>query len=244
MAALSPSVTAIRPSRTWSPTPGSSPMASFSSRRFADGGLVLCRPRLRKLDRSRTQRGLATDQRHPRPPWLRLDDPGRGAAHSDNGLSVGKACHFPDAVTRAIDAERRAHFRRERGHFESRHALILTWRPPERRRSGLARYVYSDEASRSTTFAGRPLQSFETSIREVEQYLSNVIVIERMRTHEFVEGRAQPVGRSAMGRRVVGSGAAPASPASTISSSSSATASQARTIRCACRRSPCISTGW
>ena len=44
------------------------------------------------------------------------------------------ACHFPDAVTRAIDAERRAHFEQEREHFESRHALILTWRPPERRR--------------------------------------------------------------------------------------------------------------
>jgi type IV secretion system protein VirB4 len=97
------------------------------------------------------------------------------------------ACHFPDAVTRAIDAERRAHFRRERGHYESRHALILTWRPPERRRSGLARYVYSDEASRTATFAETALQSFETSIREVEQYLSNVIVIERMRTHEIVE---------------------------------------------------------
>ena len=46
------------------------------------------------------------------------------------------AGHFPDAVTRAIDAERRAHFKRERGHFESRHALILTWRPPERRCRG------------------------------------------------------------------------------------------------------------
>lgn len=97
------------------------------------------------------------------------------------------ACHFPDAVTRAIDSERRAHFEQKRGHFESRHALILTWRPPERRRSGLARYVYSDEASRTATFAETALRSFETSIREVEQYLSNVISIERMRTREIVE---------------------------------------------------------
>ncbi|RWF09665.1 MAG: conjugal transfer protein TrbE, partial [Mesorhizobium sp.] len=64
-----------------------------------------------------------------------------------------EACHFPDPVTRAIDAERRAHFERERGHFESRHALILTWRPPEPRRSALTRYVYSDTASRSATYA-------------------------------------------------------------------------------------------
>ena len=61
--------------------------------------------------------------------------------------------HFPDAVTRAIDEERRGHFERERGHYESRHALILTWRPPERRKSGIAKYIYSDKDSRSAGFA-------------------------------------------------------------------------------------------
>ncbi|MBB3237132.1 conjugal transfer protein TrbE [Phyllobacterium endophyticum] len=97
-------------------------------------------------------------------------------------------CHFPDPVTRAIDAERRAHFRRERGHFESRHALILTYRPPERRHTRLTRYIYSDAESRSASYADLALQSFETSIREVEQYLGNVISIRRMVTQE-VEGR-------------------------------------------------------
>ncbi|WP_246765510.1 P-type conjugative transfer protein TrbJ [Aminobacter sp. SR38] len=96
-------------------------------------------------------------------------------------------CHFPDAVTRAIDAERRAHFEREKGHFESRHALILTWRPPEPRRSGLTRYVYSDAASRSTTYADGALDAFSSSIREVEQYLANVISIRRMLTQEVEE---------------------------------------------------------
>ncbi|QND44536.1 VirB4 family type IV secretion/conjugal transfer ATPase (plasmid) [Rhizobium lusitanum] len=93
-------------------------------------------------------------------------------------------CHFPDPVTRAIDAERRSHFERESGHFESRHALILTWRPPEPRRSGLARYVYADAGSRSATYAEAALETFRTSIREVEQYLANVISIRRMVTHE------------------------------------------------------------
>ncbi|AYM61161.1 MULTISPECIES: conjugal transfer protein TrbE [Hyphomicrobiales] len=97
------------------------------------------------------------------------------------------ACHFPDPVTRAIDAERRSHFERESGHFESRHALILTWRPPEPRRSGLARYVYSDTASRSATYADSALESFRTSIREVEQYLANVVSIRRMVTSETEE---------------------------------------------------------
>ncbi len=96
-------------------------------------------------------------------------------------------CHFPDPVTRAIDAERRAHFQKERGHFESRHALILTWRPPEPRRSGLTRYVYSDATSRSATYADKALDSFLASIREVEQYLANVVSIRRMMTRETAE---------------------------------------------------------
>ncbi|NLS20291.1 VirB4 family type IV secretion/conjugal transfer ATPase [Rhizobium sp. P40RR-XXII] len=96
-------------------------------------------------------------------------------------------CFFPDPVTRAIDAERRAHFQRERGHFESRHALILTWRPPEPRRSGLARYVYSDLESRTASYATTILDSFHTSIREIEQYLGNVVSIRRMTTCEAEE---------------------------------------------------------
>ncbi|RZN16072.1 conjugal transfer protein TrbE [Bradyrhizobium sp. Leo121] len=95
--------------------------------------------------------------------------------------------HFPDAVTRAIDEERRGHFEREKGHYESRHALILTWRPPERRKSGLAKYAYSDKDSRSASFADTALRNFRTSIREIEQYLSNLLSIQRMRTRETVE---------------------------------------------------------
>jgi len=103
--------------------------------------------------------------------------------------------HFPDPVTRAIDDERRAHFQTERGHFESRHALILTWRPPEPRRSGLTRYIYSDAASRSASYADKALESFLTSIREVEQYLANVLSIRRMMTRETSERGGYRVAR-------------------------------------------------
>jgi type IV secretion/conjugal transfer VirB4 family ATPase len=95
--------------------------------------------------------------------------------------------YFPDTVTRLIDDERRNHFGRERGHFESRHALILTYRPPERRRSGLTRYIYSDTASRTASYADTALDMFRRSIREIEQYLANVISIQRMLTREVRE---------------------------------------------------------
>ncbi|AMS45305.1 conjugal transfer protein TrbE [Aminobacter aminovorans] len=96
-------------------------------------------------------------------------------------------CHFPDPVTRAIDAERRAHFEREKGHYESRHALILTYHPPTRHRSGLTRYLYSDPESRAATYADKVLETFQTAIREVEQYLANVLSIRRMETRSAEE---------------------------------------------------------
>lgn len=98
-------------------------------------------------------------------------------------------CHFPDTVTHAIDRERRDHFERERGHYESEHALILTYRPPERRRAGLVRYLYSDDESRGADYADTVLDSFRTSIREIEQYLANVLSIRRMVTREVEDER-------------------------------------------------------
>lgn len=93
--------------------------------------------------------------------------------------------HFPDPVTRAIEAERRAHFEREGTHFESRHALILTQRPIEQRRSGLGKYVYADPESRKRGFADTALDLFRTRVREVEQYLANWISLRRMATREL-----------------------------------------------------------
>jgi type IV secretion/conjugal transfer VirB4 family ATPase len=96
-------------------------------------------------------------------------------------------CHFPDPVTRAIDAERRAHFRREQGHFESRHAIILTHRPLEAKKSGLNKYIYSDEESRKKTYADTVLFIFKNTVREIEQYLATTLSIRRMETRETAE---------------------------------------------------------
>ncbi len=103
--------------------------------------------------------------------------------------------YFPDTVTRLIDDERRRHFGHERGHFESRHALILTYRPPERRRSGLTRYIYSDTESRSAKYADTALDAFRRSIREIEQYLGNVLSVQRMQTREVPERDGSRVAR-------------------------------------------------
>jgi len=100
---------------------------------------------------------------------------------TDDYAPAGRS-HFPDRVTRAIDEERRRHFEAERGHFESHHAIILTYRPPEPRRSTLSRYVYSDAASRKQSHADIALASFQAAAREIEQYLSITLSIRRMKT--------------------------------------------------------------
>ncbi|RWX14959.1 VirB4 family type IV secretion/conjugal transfer ATPase [Rhizobium leguminosarum] len=108
--------------------------------------------------------------------------------------TAGKS-HFPDRVTRAIDEERRAHFEREQGHFESRHAIIATYRPTEQRRSRLSKYLYSDEGSRRRSYADTVLFLFRNAIRELEQYLANIVSIRRMLTREIAERGGARVAR-------------------------------------------------
>ncbi|WP_099868045.1 conjugal transfer protein TrbE [Pararhizobium haloflavum] len=96
-------------------------------------------------------------------------------------------CHFPDPVSALIDDERRKRFERADGHYESQHAIVLTYREPEQRKSGLVKYVYSDADSRRETNADRILSKFKTAIREFEQYLANVVQVRRMVTHEVEE---------------------------------------------------------
>jgi len=95
--------------------------------------------------------------------------------------------HFPDPVTRAIEAERRAHFSLEQGHFESKHALILTYRPAEPRKTAFSKYVYSDEDSRKQSYANTVLFLFKNGIREIEQYLASTVSIARMETRSVLE---------------------------------------------------------
>ncbi|WP_420340695.1 conjugal transfer protein TrbE [Roseibium sp.] len=113
------------------------------------------------------------------------------------GYPDRESSHFPDPITALIDDERRQRFEAGEGHFESQHALILTYRPPEKNKSKLVKYIYSDEASRNSSFASRTLEHFKTTIREFEQYMANVVSIRRMETHEIPEGQA---GRERHGR--------------------------------------------
>ncbi|SCX23022.1 Type IV secretion system protein virB4 [Agrobacterium sp. DSM 25558] len=103
--------------------------------------------------------------------------------------------HFPDRVSQLIDDERRQRFEAAEGHFESQHAIILTYREPDTRKSGLVKYIYADPESRTTSNADRILEHFKTSIREFGQYMQNVVSIRRMVTQEVPDRGGYRVAR-------------------------------------------------
>ncbi|MGI2033828.1 conjugal transfer protein TrbE [Rhizobium panacihumi] len=102
---------------------------------------------------------------------------------------------FPDPITRAIDRERRVFFEESLGHFESKHAIILTYRPVQSKGSSLSRYIYADEESRKRSYADTVLLIFSNAIREIEQYLGSTLSIHRMRTIEVTERGDTRTGR-------------------------------------------------
>jgi type IV secretion system protein VirB4 len=55
--------------------------------------------------------------------------------------------HFPDQASRLVDAERRAQFEEEGGHFESRYYLTLLWLPPADKANQAEGWLYEGRAA-------------------------------------------------------------------------------------------------
>lgn len=96
--------------------------------------------------------------------------------------------YFPDAVTLGIDRERREHFERHNSHFVTKHALILTYRPSVLSGEPAAGFTFPANIAKGNAAphhsAGKALKVFSDAIRELEQYLSGTMSIERMRARE------------------------------------------------------------
>jgi type IV secretion system protein VirB4 len=54
--------------------------------------------------------------------------------------------HFPDQASRLVDAERRAQFEEEGGHFESRYYFTLLWLPPADKANQAEGWLYEGQA--------------------------------------------------------------------------------------------------
>lgn len=117
--------------------------------------------------------------------WIdaaRIDSPGYPAPSQS---------HFPDPVTALIDAERRAAFEREGGHFETEYALILQYLPPRRRQSKIAELIYDDEAQDAEESpANRILDDFKKRLEDIQDGLGDILHMRRMGTVTVGAGAA------------------------------------------------------
>ena len=103
---------------------------------------------------------------------VRLSAPGYPSAHRS---------HFPDPISRLVDAERRAQFLREGAHYEGEYAIVLQFTPPLRRKSKLADLIYDDDpAAVPVSAADRIVGAFKKALADLEDIIAHVVVLRRM----------------------------------------------------------------
>ena len=102
---------------------------------------------------------------------------------SASGYPPASASHFPDPISRLVDAERRARFEAEGVHYESTYALVVQFTPPLRRKSRVSDFIYDDDVADRITPAARVLQQFKKALGELEDAIGDVIQLDRMRSY-------------------------------------------------------------
>ena len=118
--------------------------------------------------------------------WMIHVDAGRREA---TGYPDAEASAFPDPVTRLIDEERRAVFATAGGHYETTHALVVTFLPPKSSRRRAVDLVFSDDAAAGGEEAAGDamLRAFQAALELLEDRLSAVLDMERMRTIRYTD---------------------------------------------------------
>jgi type IV secretion system protein VirB4 len=100
---------------------------------------------------------------------------------------------FPDAVTRAIDEERRAQFMAEGAHFESEYFLALTWLPPVETEERVKGWMFEGRERSDANAARQILQRFRSRIESFEDIFSSLFQVERLKAKHSVDGYGFPI---------------------------------------------------
>lgn len=96
-----------------------------------------------------------------------------------SAYSAPEDSHFPDPVSKMIDAERRAFFQKEGRHFETEHALLVMFTPPLRRDSKVIDMIYDDDGTQELP-ADRILKTFNRQLEEFADNMADVVRLRRM----------------------------------------------------------------
>ncbi|MGH7708983.1 MAG: hypothetical protein ACREM6_13840 [Vulcanimicrobiaceae bacterium] len=100
---------------------------------------------------------------------------------------------FPDRTTLLIDRERRAAYQAEGGHYESRYVLSVTYLPPADAQHAIATFFVEGEPSQPVgRMASRALETFASALVEIEDNLSAMLRLARLRGHRVRD----PFGRT------------------------------------------------
>ena len=95
--------------------------------------------------------------------------------------------HFPDPVSRLVDAERRAQFLREGSHYEGEYAIVVQFTPPLRRKSKLADLIYDDDPAETVSPASRILEQFKKALGDLEDAVGDAVSLRRMESYTFAD---------------------------------------------------------
>ena len=96
--------------------------------------------------------------------------------------------HFPDAVSRLIDDERRKRFLAVGTHYETEWALIVQYTPPLRRRAKIADLIYDDDDTDSSP-ARKILEQFKKTLADVEDAVGDAVRLRRMGSYTATDRR-------------------------------------------------------
>lgn len=98
---------------------------------------------------------------------------------------------FPDPITALIDQERRYQFGREDAHYESIYAMVVTYLPAKLTQSKVADTMFEetgDANKKARSGAGdRALRQFKSALLEIEDRLSSVLDLNRMKGVPYVD---------------------------------------------------------
>jgi type IV secretion/conjugal transfer VirB4 family ATPase len=96
--------------------------------------------------------------------------------------------HFPDAITRSIDEERRRYFNNLGTMYEGFFVLTITWFPPVLAQARFVELMFDDDSGAIDKKArsGQILEQFRQDINAIESHLSAVFKMERLRGRKII----------------------------------------------------------
>jgi len=100
--------------------------------------------------------------------------------------------HFPDPISRLVDAERRAQFMREGAHYEGEYAIVVQFTPPLRRKGKLADLIYDeDPAAEAVKPADRILSGFKKALADLEDTIGDAVDLRRMQSYVHTDSHGR-----------------------------------------------------